>query len=59
MSERAEACRKKALQCEHAAIIATDIGACLMYLDMARQWGEMAGQAGDLERRFTASRERQ
>jgi hypothetical protein len=38
MSERAEACRKKALQCEHAAIMATDIGARLMYPDVARQW---------------------
>jgi hypothetical protein len=54
MSERAEACRKKALQCEQAAIIATDMGARLMYLDVARQWREMAEQAEDLERRFMA-----
>ena len=58
MSERTEACRKKALQCEHGAIVATDMGARLMYLDMARQWREMAEQAEDLEQRFAASRER-
>ena len=54
MSERAEACRKKALQCEHAAIRTTDTGARLMYLDMARQWREMAEQAEELERRRVA-----
>ena len=59
MSERAEACRKKASQCEHAAIVATDMGARFMYLEIARQWRDMAEQAEDLDQRFTASRERQ
>ena len=46
MSERAEACRKKALQCEHAAIIATDMGARLMYLDNGASVARNGGAGG-------------
>ena len=59
MSERAEACRKKALQCEHAAIMAADTDARLMYLDIARQWREMAEQAEELEQRRRLRERRQ
>ena len=45
MSERAEAFRRKALQYERAASIATDPDACRMYLDLARQLRAMAEQA--------------
>jgi hypothetical protein len=45
MRERAEAFRRKALQYEHAASMATDPGACRAYLDIARQLRASAEQA--------------
>ena len=45
MSERAEAFRRKALQYERAASIATDPEACRAYLDIARQLRARAEQA--------------
>jgi hypothetical protein len=45
MSERAEAFRRKALQYERAASIATDPDACRAYLDLARQLRARAEQA--------------
>ena len=59
MSERADACRRQAAECERAAIIATDLPVRLMYLDLARQWREMAEQTIDLEQQRAAQRERQ
>jgi hypothetical protein len=45
MSERAEALRRKALQYERAASIATDPEACRAYLDLARQLRARGEQA--------------
>ena len=50
MSERAERCRKKAIECERGAVLATDPAVRLIYADLARQWRDMAEQAEDLER---------
>ena len=47
MSERAEAFRRKALQYERAASIATDPDACRAYLDLARQLRARAEQKGN------------
>ena len=44
MIHRAEACRNKALNCERAALIATDSNVQAAYRDMARQWREIAEQ---------------
>jgi hypothetical protein len=51
MTQRAEACRDKALKCERAALIATDPKVQSAYRDMARQWHEIAEQAVALDRR--------
>jgi hypothetical protein len=45
MSERAEAFKRKALQYERAASMATDPDACHAYLDLARQLRARAEQA--------------
>ena len=50
MNEHAAACRRKALECERAAILATDVAGRLMYFDLAKQWRDMADQAEALER---------
>jgi hypothetical protein len=44
MSERVDECRRKVLECRHYAASATDLGVRLMYLDLARQWQEIAAQ---------------
>jgi hypothetical protein len=44
--------RLKALECERAAALATDVADRTMYLDLARQWRQMAETAQELERRF-------
>lgn len=54
MIHRAEACRNKALNCERAALIATDSNVQAAYRDMARQWREIAEQAEALDRRQAA-----
>ena len=45
MSERAEAFRRKALQYERAASVATDPDVCREYLELAHQLRVMAEQA--------------
>jgi hypothetical protein len=55
MNYRASACRKKALQCERAAEIATDADARRVYLDVARQWWDRAQHTEELERHTSAS----
>ena len=57
MNERAEACRRRAVDCERAAILATDGTLHRTYLDLAQQWREMAKQAEELERQDAALRE--
>jgi hypothetical protein len=56
MNYRASARRKKALQCERAAKIATDADARRVYLDVARQWRDRAQHTEELERHTSASR---
>ena len=53
MNNRAEAFKKRALQYERAASVATDPDACRMYLDLARQLRVMAEQAKAFERAAT------
>ena len=57
MANRAEECRRKAEQCEYSAKVATDLSAQIAYLEMARQWREMAEQTEAIERRLAATRE--
>ena len=54
MIKRAEACKNKALECERAALVATDRKIHAAYLHMARQWREIAEQAEVLDRRQAA-----
>ena len=53
MSEQAEACRRKAAECEQAAVLATRPDVQDIYRDLARQWHRMAEQSEDLERRHS------
>ena len=45
MSERIEACRRKAIECQRAALAAPDPNIRQMYLDLAKQWKELAEHA--------------
>ena len=56
MNHRASACRRKALQCELAAKVATDADARRVYIDVARQWRDRAEHTEELERHTGASR---
>ena len=56
MSEQAEACRRKAAECERAAVLATRPDMQAIYRDLARQWHRMAEHSEDLERRQSNSR---
>jgi hypothetical protein len=51
-----EACRRKALQFDRAAEVATDPSAKCAYLDLASKWRERAEWAEALEQRLSASR---
>ena len=42
MSERAEACRLKAVECQRAALATADPKMRQMYLSLATQWKELA-----------------
>jgi len=54
MSSRAEACRKKALECERAAQVASNPSASRVYLDLATRWRKMADEAEALQRRLAS-----
>jgi hypothetical protein len=56
MVNRAEECRRKAEQCEHAATVATDLEAQRTYRHLAQQWREMAGHFEAKEQRIAAQR---
>jgi hypothetical protein len=56
MLEQAEACRRKAAECEQAVALATRPDVQAIYRDLARQWHQMAEQSEDLERRYSNSR---
>jgi hypothetical protein len=57
MSDQAEACRRKAAECERAAALATDPGLKATYRDLARQWREMVEHSKDLERLHSSLKE--
>ena len=54
MSEQVEICRKKAAECERAAIMATKANVRKSYANFAIQWREMAEQAEEFELRQLA-----
>ena len=56
MSDKAEACRRKAAECERAAVLANEDSVRCAYLDLARQWREMADHAEHIERLRTLSK---
>ena len=49
MSERADACRRKVVECQRAALAAPDPNIRQMYLDLATQWKELAEYAVAIE----------
>ena len=49
MSCRAAQCRQKALQLEQAATIATDPNPHEIYIELARQWRDMADYFDEIE----------
>ena len=49
MSERAQACRRKANECELAARLAIDPEMRFMYRDVAQMWREMASEIEQFE----------
>jgi hypothetical protein len=49
MSERAQACRRKASECELAARLSRDVEMRLMYRDLAQLWREMAAEMEQFE----------
>jgi hypothetical protein len=59
MSQRAQACLRKAEECERAAALATERRVQTTYRDLAAQWHRMAEHSDDLERRYSASEGRQ
>jgi hypothetical protein len=50
MTDRAQACRQRAEQCERAAAAVTDERIRGAYLDMARQWRVMADKAEAMDK---------
>lgn len=54
MDDRAGACRKKALECERRAVLATEETVRATYLDLAHQWRDMAEHVENIERQRAA-----
>jgi len=50
MSEQAEACKKKAAECERRAAVVSEEHLKKVYLELVQQWLEMAQQAEFFDR---------
>jgi hypothetical protein len=51
MSRRAEDCRKKPMECHHRAFACPDPTLRVIYLDLVRQWRQIAEEFEAIERR--------
>jgi hypothetical protein len=52
MASQSEMCRKKALECDRRATLATEPHIRETFVDLARLWRDMADQAEELDRKF-------
>jgi hypothetical protein len=59
MGERAEACRRRAIDCVQAASRVKDPGVRAAYLDMAARWRRMAEQQEAIDHVFGVSSKRE
>ena len=50
MNEQAQACLRKAAECESAALRATDEQRRLIYLDLANEWRTLAERVDTMDR---------
>jgi hypothetical protein len=56
MASQSEMCRQKALECERRATLATEPNIRETFVDLARQWRDMAHQAEELDRKFETAK---
>jgi hypothetical protein len=59
MTSRASSCRERAEQCERAASRVVDEEIRRAYLDLAKQWRQMADHSEEIERRLHPPSDRQ
>jgi hypothetical protein len=50
MGNRVETCKRKARECERAALVVTEQAYRKMYLELAQLWHQIARDAEDLDR---------